>query len=181
MRRSSASAPVGAPARDVDRRPRDHHRCSTPGGTSDEYVREDYPRSRTTKSSRRWSPPPNGRLRLPHRHHDERRLLLRRPGTRGYDGYRAAGSEELVDQLVEANVKNIEMEASAICTLANLYGLRAGAVCTVYADRDGGEFATKASPEPPKPPRSRRTCSHEWTRSNARPASTAGTPDSRSR
>jgi len=34
------------------------------------------------------------------------------------------------------------MEASAILTLAGLYGLRAGAVCTVYANRETGEFRT---------------------------------------
>ncbi len=35
------------------------------------------------------------------------------------------------------------MEAATILTLANLYGLRAGAVCTVYANRVTGEFRTE--------------------------------------
>jgi len=35
------------------------------------------------------------------------------------------------------------MEAASILTLANLYGLRAGAVCTVYANRVTGEFRTE--------------------------------------
>ncbi len=35
------------------------------------------------------------------------------------------------------------MEASAILTLANVYGLRAGAVCSVYANRETGEFRTE--------------------------------------
>jgi uridine phosphorylase len=43
----------------------------------------------------------------------------------------------------QANVKNFEMEASAICTLASAYGLRAGAVCAVYANRATGEFRTE--------------------------------------
>ena len=40
-------------------------------------------------------------------------------------------------------MKNIEMEASAILTVANVYGLRAGAVCSVYANRVTGEFRTE--------------------------------------
>ena len=35
------------------------------------------------------------------------------------------------------------MEASSILTLANVYGLRAGAICTVYANRVTGEFRTE--------------------------------------
>lgn len=58
----------------------------------------------------------------------------------GFGGFRARGSEELIEELKAANVLNFEMEASAILTLANIYGLRGGAVCTVYADRTTGEF-----------------------------------------
>ena len=58
----------------------------------------------------------------------------------GYGGYRAPGSDRLLDDLRAANVENVEMEAGAILTLASIYGLRAGAVCTVFADRDTGEF-----------------------------------------
>jgi uridine phosphorylase len=58
----------------------------------------------------------------------------------GFEGFRARNSEEKIDELQAANVLNFEMEASAILTLANIYGLRAGAVCTVYADRTSGEF-----------------------------------------
>ena len=61
----------------------------------------------------------------------------------GFDGFEAAGSDTLLDDLRAANVKNVEMEASAILTLANLYGLRAGAVCTVFANRTTGEFRTE--------------------------------------
>lgn len=49
----------------------------------------------------------------------------------------------MLDELRDANVKNIEMEAAAICTLANVYGLRAGAVCSVFANRETGEFLTE--------------------------------------
>jgi len=58
----------------------------------------------------------------------------------GFEGFRARGSEADIEELKDANVLNFEMEASAILTLANIYGLRGGAVCTVYADRTTGEF-----------------------------------------
>ncbi len=58
----------------------------------------------------------------------------------GFKGFRADRSEEKIDALQRAGVLNFEMEASAILTLAGIYGLRAGAVCTVFADRTTGEF-----------------------------------------
>lgn len=58
----------------------------------------------------------------------------------GFEGFRGRDSEEKIEELRRANVLNFEMEASALLTLANIYGLRAGAVCTVYADRTTGEF-----------------------------------------
>jgi len=64
-------------------------------------------------------------------------------GRPGFDGYEAPGSDELVETLRNANVTNIEMEAATILTLASLYGLRAGAVCAVYANRQTGAFRTE--------------------------------------
>lgn len=64
-------------------------------------------------------------------------------GRPGFDGYEARGSDDLIESLRNANIINIEMEAATILTLANLYGLRAGAVCAVYANRQTGEFRTK--------------------------------------
>lgn len=64
-------------------------------------------------------------------------------GRPGFDGYEAPGSDTLVENLRNANVKNIEMEAATILTLASIYGLRAGAVCAVYANRQTGEFRTE--------------------------------------
>ncbi len=58
----------------------------------------------------------------------------------GYEGFLARDADEKIEELREAGVLNFEMEASAILTLANIYGLRGGAVCTVYADRTTGEF-----------------------------------------
>lgn len=61
-------------------------------------------------------------------------------GREGFDGYLSAEGRALYEELQNAQVKNFEMEASAICTLANVFGLRAGAVCTVYANRTTDEF-----------------------------------------
>ena len=47
-----------------------------------------------------------------------------------------------METLKAANVANIEMEAATLLTVANLYRLRAGAVCTVYANRETGVFET---------------------------------------
>jgi len=51
---------------------------------------------------------------------------LRRPG--------------LIDELAAQGVLNFEMETSALLTLSLLRGLRAGAVCAVYAHRPSGRF-----------------------------------------
>ena len=58
----------------------------------------------------------------------------------GFEGFLARDSDEKIEELQRAGVLNFEMEASAILTLASIYGLRAGAVCTVYANRTTGEF-----------------------------------------
>jgi len=42
--------------------------------------------------------------------------------------------------LRDAGVLNFEMETATLYTIASLYGLRAGAVCAVYANRCTGEF-----------------------------------------
>ncbi len=50
------------------------------------------------------------------------------------------GTANIIPVLQKAGVLNFEMETATLYTLANLYGLRAGAVCAVYADRCTGEF-----------------------------------------
>ncbi|MEM4728865.1 MAG: nucleoside phosphorylase [Thermoplasmata archaeon] len=47
----------------------------------------------------------------------------------------------LIDELAGEGVLNLEMETSALLTLAALRGFRAGAVCAVYAHRPSGKFA----------------------------------------
>lgn len=61
-------------------------------------------------------------------------------GRPGFRGYKQTFFENKVDDLNRAGVLNFEMEAATIFTLANLYGLRAGSVCTVVANRIRDEF-----------------------------------------
>ncbi|MDY6819460.1 MAG: nucleoside phosphorylase [Halobacteriales archaeon] len=110
-------------------------------GTSDEYVREDYPAAADYEVVAALVAAAE---RLGYDYHVGVTMsadsFYPGQGRPGFEGFEAAGSDRLVEELRSANVMNIEMEASAILTLANLYGLRAGAVCTVYANRTTGEF-----------------------------------------
>ncbi|MCY4729371.1 nucleoside phosphorylase [Natronomonas gomsonensis] len=113
-------------------------------GTSDEYVREDYPAAADDEVVTALV---TAAERLDHDYHlgvtcstDSFYDGQSRPG---FEGFRAAGAEERIEELQAAGVLNFEMEASAILTLSSLYGLRAGAVCTVYANRVTGEFRTE--------------------------------------
>lgn len=110
-------------------------------GTSDEYVRDDYPAlaDHEVVAALVWAAESLG-----YDYHvgitmsaDSFYGGQARPG---FGGFEAAGADDRLEALVAANVLNIEMEASAILTLANLFGLRGGAVCTVFADRDAGAF-----------------------------------------
>ncbi|RJS96786.1 nucleoside phosphorylase [Halococcus sp. IIIV-5B] len=113
-------------------------------GTSDEYVREDYP---ATADDRVVAALVAAAEELGYDYHvgvtASTDSFYPGQGRPGFEGFEAAGSDDLVDDLREAGVLNIEMEASSILTLAGLYGLRAGAVCTVYANRVTGEFRTE--------------------------------------
>ncbi len=61
-------------------------------------------------------------------------------GRPGFGGYEQSFFEDKIDDLRRANVLNFEMDAGTLFTLAGLYGLRAGAVCTVFANRVTDEF-----------------------------------------
>ncbi|MEF8882901.1 MAG: nucleoside phosphorylase, partial [Halapricum sp.] len=114
-------------------------------GTSDEYVREDYP---ATADYEVVSALVAAAERLDYDYHLGTTMsadsFYAGQGRPGFEGFEAAGGDELIENLQEANVTNIEMEASAIMTVANIYGLRAGAVCAVYANRVTGEFRTES-------------------------------------
>jgi uridine phosphorylase len=113
-------------------------------GTSHEYVRGDYP---AVASHEVVSALVAAAEELGYDYHVGLTMssdaFYAGQGRAGFGGFEAAGSETLVDELREANVANLEMEAAAILTLANLYGLRAGAVCSVFANRVTGEFRTE--------------------------------------
>lgn len=113
-------------------------------GTSAEYVREDYP---ATADHAVVSALVAAAERLDYDYHCGVTMstdsFYAGQARAGFEGFEAAGSDTLLDDLRAANVKNVEMEASAILTLANVYGLRAGAVCTVFANRSTGEFRTE--------------------------------------
>jgi uridine phosphorylase len=113
-------------------------------GTSDEYVRPDYPASADREVTTALV---TACEELGYDYHvgvtcstDSFYAGQARPG---FDGFEAAGSRAMLEELREAGVLNYEMETAAILTLASVYGLRAGAVCTVYANRVTGEFRTE--------------------------------------
>jgi len=113
-------------------------------GTSKEYVREDYPAS---ADHRVVSALVAAAEELGYDYHlgvtcstDSFYAGQSRPG---FEGFEARDSESKIEELREVGVVNFEMEAASILTLASIYGLRAGAVCTVYANRETGEFRTE--------------------------------------
>lgn len=112
-------------------------------GTSDEYVREDYPAAADGEVVTALV---TACEELGYDYHtgvtcstDSFYAGQARPG---FGGFEAAGAADRLAALQAAGVLNFEMEAAAILTLAGLYGLRAGAVCTVFANRVTGEFRT---------------------------------------
>jgi uridine phosphorylase len=113
-------------------------------GTSDEYVREDYP---AVADHEVVSALVAAAEELGYDYHVgltcSTDSFYAGQGRDGFGGFEAAGADDLVEELRETGVLNFEMEAAAILTLANLYGLRGGAVCTVYANRVTGEFRTE--------------------------------------
>jgi len=61
-------------------------------------------------------------------------------GRKGFRGYSWSRSENLLEDLRRMNVLNFDMETSTIYTIASIYGLRAGSVCAVFANRVRDEF-----------------------------------------
>lgn len=61
-------------------------------------------------------------------------------GRPGYRNYFPSHKGHIVRDMQIAGVQNFEMEASCLFTLASLFGKRAGAVCTVIANRVTNEF-----------------------------------------
>jgi len=76
-------------------------------------------------------------------------------GREGYKGYIQSKHKDILPDLQKAKVINLEMETSLIFTLANLYNLRAGAICAVFdnlltnkwvvkGEKDIGKVASEA-------------------------------------
>ena len=53
-------------------------------------------------------------------------------GRKGFQGYIQSKHKNILPDLQKARVTNLEMETSLVFTLANLYNLRAGAICAVF-------------------------------------------------
>jgi len=64
-------------------------------------------------------------------------------GRLGVRGYVPPDADRLVERLRRQRVITLEMEASAIFTLAGLYGLRSGCILAVYANRITDKFEVK--------------------------------------
>jgi uridine phosphorylase len=113
-------------------------------GTSDEYIREEYP---ATAHGEVVTALVTAAERLDHKYHlgvtCSTDSFYAGQARSGFDGFGAMDAQERLEELRAAGVLNFEMEASAILTLASIYGLRAGAVCAVYANRVTGEFRTE--------------------------------------
>jgi len=65
----------------------------------------------------------------------------------GQQRIKTAQTQNLIEILRKANVLIFEMEAATLFALANLYNLRSGAICTVYANRIKNEFKPGAGEE----------------------------------
>ncbi len=59
-------------------------------------------------------------------------------GRAGFGDYLSPEGERIFEEMQRAGVLNFEMETAALLTIARLYGLRAGAVCSVIANRITG-------------------------------------------
>lgn len=61
-------------------------------------------------------------------------------GRKGFREYSWSYSKDIIHDLRSMNVLNFDMETSIIYTLASIYGLRAGSVCAVFANRVEDKF-----------------------------------------
>lgn len=68
-------------------------------------------------------------------------------GRPGYNDYWQSFMNDILPDLQAARVLNFEMECATLFTLSTLFGLRSGAVCTVFANRETDEFATLGEKE----------------------------------
>jgi len=68
-------------------------------------------------------------------------------GRPGYNDYKISKTDNIVPDFQKMGVVNMEMEASHIFTLGQIFGARTGAICAVYANRVTNEFGVKGEKE----------------------------------
>ncbi|MDO5348491.1 MAG: nucleoside phosphorylase [Lachnospiraceae bacterium] len=61
-------------------------------------------------------------------------------GRPGYKGYSQSFMNDILPDMKAAGVLNFEMEAATVLTISSLYGMRAGAIFTVVANRVNNSF-----------------------------------------
>lgn len=61
-------------------------------------------------------------------------------GRPGFNNYLPSYQKDLFADMQAAGVKNFEMEASCLFTLSSIFGVKAGCICVVIADRVRDEF-----------------------------------------
>ena len=110
-------------------------------GTSKQYVQVEYPAAANYEVLLALI---QAAEKLGHRYHigvtattDSFYLGQGRPGL---EGYTQSFANYVMPDLQAARVLNFEMETAALFTIAGVYGLRAGSVCAVFANRVTGEF-----------------------------------------
>ncbi|MBN1785915.1 MAG: nucleoside phosphorylase [Candidatus Methanofastidiosa archaeon] len=59
----------------------------------------------------------------------------------GLNDFFPSSKEHFISDLRKCNIMNFEMEAATLFTLCNIYGLRSGSVCVVYANRETNAFS----------------------------------------
>lgn len=110
-------------------------------GTSRSYVRTDYPAVAQYEVVRALVDAAEGSGHTAHAgitwsidaFYARNKVLLGEDelGSMSVNGYDQSGMNEAVLDCRAAGVLNVEMESAAILTLANLFGIRAGCICTV--------------------------------------------------
>lgn len=83
-------------------------------------------------------------------------------GRPGFNDFFPSKYRNFVKDLQKARVLNFEMEASCILTVSSLYGLRAGVVCAVFANRVTGEFQVSGEEKAGKAASEAVKILHEW-------------------
>ena len=88
-------------------------------------------------------------------------------GRPGFKDFSQSTHEHITEDLQRASVLNFEMETSCIFTLSSLYGLRAGAVCAVFANRVTGKFNVTGEEKAGKAASEAVNILHEWDKVKA--------------